>query len=70
MEILIIPGIIILIVGSIYAFGYTALLGEKVAKILKIEKNSFIEWILMMIFVGAGFLIFDLIIMPGFFNIF
>ncbi len=54
---LFIPLVIIGAVASVYLFGFSGMFGEKVAKILKIKKDSFPEWIILMIFFIAALLI-------------
>tara|TARA_B100000768_G_C11064452_1_gene283909 strand:+ start:118 stop:327 length:210 start_codon:yes stop_codon:yes gene_type:complete len=54
MEILIPFIVIILAVAGIYAFGFSAFIAEKITEILRIEKDSFLEWLVLAIFVGIG----------------
>ena len=63
------PIVIILAVGAIFAFGYSAMIAEKIARILRIEEDSFLEWIVGAIFISLGFLLFDFLA-GGIFGIF
>lgn len=63
------PIVIILAVGAIFAFGYSAMIAEKIARILRIEEDSFLEWIVGVIFISLGFLLFDFLA-GGIFGIF
>ena len=69
MIFIIVPIIIILAVGALYAFGYSAMIAQKIARIFRIEEDSFLEWIVMVIFVSLGFLLFDFLA-GGIFGIF
>jgi len=45
------------------------MIAQKIARIFRIEEDSFLEWIVMVIFVSLGFLLFDFLA-GGIFGIF
>ena len=58
MEIIFILLIIPLALAGIYAFGFSAIIAEKVSNKLNVEPGGFLEWLILAIFAGTGLAIF------------